>query len=166
MNKICQKSFLGGKNAGFTLIELLVVVLIIGILSAIALPQYTIAVEKSRMAEVHTAMTALRRNWAMCQLSECNSQEQYFGDIGFKLQENTGNDSDYNAQEGKYFLFGVTPYGFAAFAPKAKSDDYMIGWMTDSDELVCSGSTAFGKKFCKSLCGYEACDIEKRTEYK
>ncbi len=56
-------------NHGFTLIELLVVVLIIGILAAVAVPQYQKAVFKSRMAEVFVNLNTLSKALKICELT-------------------------------------------------------------------------------------------------
>ena len=47
------------KSMGFTLLELLIVVIIVGILAAVAIPQFTNATDRSRESEGRNAIGAL-----------------------------------------------------------------------------------------------------------
>lgn len=146
---------------GFTLIELLVVVLIIGILSAVALPQYQLAVEKARAAQALTLTRALGQAF-----------ELYYMANGEYPQGDTPEErlSKLDIEMPKIKNFNVWMYDnvYVGFRRGNASGgyDYMISQTMKNQRteiwarrgLTCNiaGSVddnGIGSKVCKSLCG-------------
>ncbi len=146
------------KNAGFTLIELLVVVLIIGILSAVALPQYTKAVEKSRATEAISLVRVIR-----------DLQEAYFMANGVYASNLNELDIDIPGEDGfssvqrretKWFSFaGATGIEFAPGQVVAVGNRLPIGSyyaiiaVAGDSRLMCKYYTSAGEDVCKSFGG-------------
>ncbi len=74
---------------GFTLIELLVVVLIIGVLSSVALPQYRRSVEKAKFAEAAELMQAVSNAEQRYSL-ENGEYAEYFEDLDIVIPNKSG----------------------------------------------------------------------------
>ena len=136
---------------GFTLIELLVVVLIIGILSSVALPQYTKAVEKSRATEAITLMGNLATGEKVYQMSTGN----YTTDLSLLDVQLPGVTGTTNTITTKNFVFTVVKGDGTATIATAKranngtalaaANTYYINMRLDSDGTMsrwCSASAA------------------------
>ena len=139
------------KSLGFTLIELLVVVLIIGILSAVALPQYEKAVEKSRMSEAMTLVAAIGRAEQLYYMAN----GEYAGDIG-KL------DFDFPGESISYYAPGVRTKNFvcrptggpwsdalAVCSRLPRESIYAIVYLK-TGQMACRWYNAKGQAFCKT----------------
>lgn len=142
---------------GFTLIELLVVVLIIGILSAVALPQYTKAVEKARVAE---AMIILRTIADANQRYYLSNGEYTWSlanlDIQIPGEDITRNGMD--RKQTKYFQYGAQENtkddvrGVIAIANRLPAEtNYYLTIHSNVSGIYCVGYNTIGEKNCKML---------------
>lgn len=143
------------EKTGFTLIELLVVVLIIGILSSIALPQYTRAVEKSRAVEAEITLRSLRDAQSRCFLAngkDCTAgccqgdpDENLFDvmdiTLNFPATDNYGGACC--GRQGKNFVYSLD--GEYIYAERRVGDEELYYFETtalgNNNSIVCYDGT-------------------------
>ena len=157
-------------TTAFTLIEMLVVVLIIAILAAIALPQYRLAVEKSRAMEAVSLAHRIKQNIDMANLENCDGDICYFEGMTSLKSIDKGTEKWWGIKlgEGAHYEYGGT-YGGIIINPKTQSQgeedaNYLFVVRIEDKAFWCMGGSNFGKKLCKNLCGFESCNMDTKQE--
>ena len=153
---------------GFTLIELLVVVLIIGILAAMAMPQYFKAVERSRMSEAVTLLGNIAQ-----------AQQRKYLQINKYATAYTGLDVAPKGASGAVFYTkgcATTGAGGNGFEVALAGTDYTVGSATAtrqssagglqyqynlkryyaSNLTSCTGTNDNGAQLCADFCGLDS----------
>ena len=156
---------------GFTLIEMLVVVLIIGILAGIALPQYTLAVEKARSAEALMNLATIKREiqfYITANGLPTSGRVEYKDFATVELSGGEWNNTFYQTKFFDYFSV-ISDSGEIIEIRRTKNEkrDYDLVLLCSTDENLgfnddtpmgdgwyCTCATEltdFGQKMCKSI---------------
>ncbi|MBO5011981.1 MAG: prepilin-type N-terminal cleavage/methylation domain-containing protein [Elusimicrobiaceae bacterium] len=145
---------------GFTLIELLVVVLIIGILSAVALPQYQKAVDKAQFMEMLTGCKKLSQAIELFYMSS-GEYPQYWTDLDIEIQGCEASTTQWYDLYCKHYLVDLNPADF--YAADGGSKESRAGkrfgcyYIFSTKVLSCEGLDGRGKAAMKSICGKNPC---------
>jgi len=113
------------KSRAFTLIELLVVILIIGILAAVAVPQYRIAVYKSQLQALAPIMKNVKEAEISYRLAN-GSYTRSFDQLDLDLPVSKPCSDNSSATYGNYYL-------------KSQCRDFGNSFcvLTDADSVLC-----------------------------
>ena len=155
----------------FTLIELLVVVLIIGILAAMALPQYFKAVERSRMTEAVTLMDSIAKSQRR-KFMQTNRYARNFEGLDVSPKGATGMEyytkgDPVTGAGGNGFRISLDGERFSeslvaalrvvdgdAFSDSLQYK-YILRRYYQSDNVSCSGFYEAGQELCADFCGID-----------
>ena len=158
----------GNNVRGFTLIELLVVVLIIGILAAVAVPQYQKAVEKSRAAEGFVLAKAIAVANTVYYLE--NGQYGDYTDLALDIPgEPLTLTENVHGIETKYFksrtrLADGTQYLSLCNRRIDTDNSYSINFFTNGDKN-CSAEGGKAHQVCRVLTGKKTPESDGRYSF-
>ena len=145
-----------GWTKAFTLIELLVVVLIIGILAAVAIPQYEKAVEKARAAEAMVLLKAI-----------ADANQRYYlangeytwslADLDVEIPGKNVKVNGMDRKETNYFRYGAraisktdTKNVIALAQRLPQNTKYFLAIFSDAEGIYCYDYDTT-RKNCKAL---------------